>query len=160
MTFYKFLEFTFYWLFVISNILASFIVGGILYYVYKYYRHYVDSEKLASEERADILAQLTELKAQLQPLQSLQGQLPQLFVTLSEISETVKSFKNGLADQVRLSQQDYDDLFKEFEPVIQNAVPAYQKLHQLETDLITFRQRLETELNAFRQHFDKTMAQF
>ncbi len=45
MTFYKFLEFAFYWLFVISNILASFIVGGILYYVYKYYRHYVDSDR-------------------------------------------------------------------------------------------------------------------
>lgn len=156
MHWFKYVELTFSWLFVISNILASFIVSGILYYVYKYYRQYIESEQQASQERSDILTQLIdvktqlqEVKTQLQQLQPLQEQLPQLHITLSLVLEIVNGFKSGLADQVRLSQQDYDDLFKEFAPLIDSVAPSSQKL-----------QELESQINAFRQHFDKTMAQF
>lgn len=156
MHWFKYVELAFSWLFVISNILASGIVGVILYYIYKYYYHYVDSERNASQERFDILAQLTDIQSQLlqlqslqQQLQSFQEQLPQFHLSLNHISETVDSFKSNLADQVRLSQQDYDDLFQRFDPLVENAAPSFQRLQQL-----------EEELKVFRQHFDRTMAQF
>lgn len=160
MHWFQYIELVFSWLFVISNILASFIVSGILYYVYKYYRQYIESEQQASQERADILAQLLEVKTgftavttQVQQLEPLQEQLPKLHTTLSQILEIVNGFKTGLADQVRLSQQDYDDLFKdlskEFESLINKPAPSLQKL-----------QTLEDQVEAFRQHFDKTMSQF